>query len=270
MTVESVAPAKAGNGAGAWSLGWRVYGVGVVGVALVGLAMKDFLPGQSVPKGFPDRMVLAYAANGLLLVAGLALEWRRIAAWAAGALTAYYLLIVVALENGRVVLRHAGEYGAYSGAAEQLAVAAGGLVVVAQLGRLAPARAARLARVGQGVFGACAVLFGGAHFAYMNLTAPLVPAWLPPSQLFWGYATGVFQIAGGLALIAGVRARLAAILLAAMYAAFTPLVHLPIVLADPSKLYPWSELALNVLLTGCAWAVADSLSPPRNGEGQAA
>ena len=46
-----------------------------------------------------------------------------------------------------------------------------------------------------------------------------------------------------------------------MYAAFTPLVHLPMLLADPSNAYAWSENALNLALIGVAWAAADSLGP---------
>ena len=55
----------------------------------------------------------------------------------------------------------------------------------------------------------CAIFFGGAHFAYPAATIPLVPAWLPPSQAFWAYATGLFHIAAGVAVLIGVRARLA-------------------------------------------------------------
>ncbi len=90
--------------------------------------------------------------------------------------------------------------------------------------------------MGQIAFGLCALLFGAAHFVYMNYTAPLIPKWLPPSQEFWGYATGVFHIAGGLAILAGVQARLAAILLTVMYAAFIPLVFVPVLMTEPSAL----------------------------------
>jgi uncharacterized membrane protein YphA (DoxX/SURF4 family) len=109
------------------------------------------------------------------------------------------------------------------------------------------------------VFGVCALLFGGAHFFYMGLTAPLVPKWLPPTQEFWAYATGVGHIAAGLAILTGVQARLAAILLTAMYASFTLLVHGPMLLADPSSHAIWSENAENLALIGTAWVVADSL-----------
>ena len=106
------------------ALGWRLYGVGVMALAIVCLAWGNFDPGQPVPKGFPDRTALAYAAAAFMLVAGAAIEWRRTAAWGAAALGAYYTLIVVILMNGPVVLAHYAEFGSYSGTAEQLAIAA--------------------------------------------------------------------------------------------------------------------------------------------------
>jgi uncharacterized membrane protein len=245
---------------GGIAIGWRVWGLGIVALGLVGLAIGDFDPGQPVPKGVPDRIVLAYAADLFLVLAGAAVQWRRATAWAAAALAAYYALIVVLLLNGRVILRHAGEFGAWSDAAEQLALAAAALVVWAARAQIDPVLARRLIRAGQAAFGVCAILFGGAHFAYLNLTAPLIPKWLPPSQVFWAYATGVFHIAGGLALVTGVQARLAAILLTVMYAAFTPLVHVPLLLSDPHNHFFWTENALNLALAGAAWVVADSLA----------
>jgi uncharacterized membrane protein YphA (DoxX/SURF4 family) len=205
---------------------------------------------------------LAYGAATFMLVAGAAVEWRRTAALGAAALTAYYALIVVILMNGRVLVAHYAEFGTYSGVAEQLAIAAGGLIVYAASAKIDAAVAARLTRLGQVAFGICALLFGGAHFVYMNLTAPLVPKWLPPTQEFWGYATGIGHIAAGIAILTGVRARLAAVLLTAMYASFTPLVHLPMLLADPSSHMNWTENAVNLSLVGVTWVVADSLARP--------
>ena len=245
------------------TFGRRLYGLGVMALGMVGLAWGEFDPGQPAPKALSDQTALACAAAAFMLVAGAAVAWRRTAAWAAAALVAYYALVVVVLMNGRIVLAHPAEYGAYSGGAEQLAIAAAGLIVYAAYARIDSALAARLTRLGQVTFGVCALLFGGAHFFYMNLTAPLVPGWLPPSQVFWGYATGAAHIAAGVAILTGVQARLAAILLTLMYAAFTPLVHAPMLLADPSSHGIWSENALNIALTGAAWVVADSLARPK-------
>jgi uncharacterized membrane protein YphA (DoxX/SURF4 family) len=162
--------------------------------------------------------------------------------------------------NGRLVLAHYAEYGTYSGVAEPVAIAAGGLIVYAESAKIGASQAARLMRVGRRTFGVCALLFGGAHFVYMNLTAPLVPKWLPPTQEFWAYATGVGQIAAGVAILTGIQARLAAILLTAMYVCFTLLVHGPMLLADHSSHMNWTENAINLVLTGVAWVVADSLA----------
>src|SRR5580704_16152065 len=200
------------------SLGYRVFGVGVMALAIVCLVRGDFDPGQPVPDDVPGRAALAYAAAVLMLVAGAAIEWRRTAAWGAATLTAYYALVVVVFLNGRLVLADYAEFGSYSNAAEQLAIAVGGLIVYAANAEIDPARAARLTRVGQLSFGVCALLFGGAHFFYLDLTA----------------------------LLTGVCARLAAVLLTIMFASFTVLVHTPMLVADPSSEVNWSESALNL------------------------
>jgi uncharacterized membrane protein len=245
------------------TLGRRVYGLGVLTIGVLCLAWGNFDPGQPVPMAIPGRSALAYIVAAFLMVAGAAVEGRRTAAaWAAAALTVYYALIVVIWMNGRVVLAHYTEFGSYSGSAEQLAIAAAALIIYAASANIDRARAARLTRLGQVAFAVCAILFGGAHFLYMNLTAPLVPHWLPPSREFWGYATGVGHIAAGVSILVGMRARLGAILLTAMYLSFILLVWGPMVLGDPSSHDNWTEGALTLALTGCAWVVADSLPGP--------
>jgi len=241
--------------------GWRVWGAGIAAIGLVTLAFGDF--DTPVPKTFPDRMVLAYAAALFLIVAGAAVEWPRITAKAATIIAAYYTLVVALVMDGHMILKYPNSYGAYSGVAEPLAIAMGGLIVAASFAKIDEGRAARLIRSAQIVFGVCAIFFGIAHFVYMNMTAPLVPTWLPPNQVFWGYATGVFHIAAGVAIIAGIRARLAAILLTAMYVGFSLLVHLPLAFAHPADHFIWSENAENLALIGAAWVVADSLARRR-------
>ena len=243
--------------------GGRVYGLGVMAMATLCLAWGTFDTGQPVPKDFPERTALAYAIAIFMLVAGTAIEWRRTRVWGAAALTAFYTLIVLVLMNGRVLLAHYGEYGTYENIAEQLAIASAGLILYATNAKIDAVIAARLVRLGQIAFGICALIFGGAHFVYMNLTAPLVPKWLPPGQVFWADVTGVAQIAAGLAMLTGVQARLAAILLTAMYASFTVLVHAPMLWANPSNHWIWTENAVNLALIGVAWTVADSLTRSR-------
>jgi len=247
------------------ALGWRVYGLGVMSVGLASVVFREFDPGQPVPVSFPARSALACAVGAFMVLAAAAVEWRRIALWAAAALTVYYATGVVMLMNGRVLLTHFAEYGTYENLAEQVAIAAGGLIVFSTFagtdGKIHSVVAARLIRVGQLAFGVCALVWGGAHFVYMNLTAPLVPKWLPPSQVFWGYATGACFIAAGVAILTGVKARLAVILLTTMLASFGLLIHEPILLANHSSHFNWTESAANLAILGAAWVVADSLAP---------
>jgi len=234
--------------------GWRVFGLGIIALSIVG-----FVWGDLVPKWFPERQMLGTAAAIFMLVTGLGIEWRRTTVWAAAALAVYYGLIVLLLENGLAILKNYAAYGTYFGVAEPLAIASGALIIYAATADMDAARAARLTRFAQLAFGACAVFFGGAHFVYMSATAPLIPKWLPPSQEFWGYATGVFHILGGLAILSGIQARLAAILLTVMYAAFIPLVFVPVLMAEPSA-FRWTELATTIVLVGVTWVIADSLA----------
>jgi uncharacterized membrane protein len=240
--------------------GWRVYGVGVAALGLACLAFGDFDPGQKVPRNFPARTLLAYCAGAFMVVAASAIEWRRTTAWGAAALTVYYSVFVLLLMDSRMLLSGYGVYGTYEDIAMQLAIAASALIVYAGSAPIDRALAVRLTRIGRMAFGVCPVIWGGAHFMYMNMTAPLVPKWLPPGQVFWGYITGVCFIAAGLALLTGIKARLATILLTVMVASFGLLANGPMLVADPSSHFNWTESALNLALTGAVWVVADSLA----------
>ncbi len=66
-----------------------------------------------MPKDFPARTALAYAAGAFMVVAAAAVEWRRTAAWGAAALTVYYALFVVILMNGRLLLTDYAVYVTY-------------------------------------------------------------------------------------------------------------------------------------------------------------
>ena len=83
----------------------------------------------------------------------------------------------------------------------------------------------------------------------------MVPTWLPPSQIFWTYATGVGHLAAGLSLLSGIRAQLGATLLAVMMALFVLLVHVPRVIAAPGEHLEWIMLGVALSLSGSAWVI---------------
>lgn len=239
--------------------GKYVLALGVMALGALTLTWGDFVNGQPVPATLPYRTILAYLAGAFIFISAAAILWRRTTAWGAAAIAAYFAVIIVILMDGPGLIAQFKVYGVYEGVAIQLAIACGALIVFAANAAIDAALAARLTRITQLTFGVCALVFGGAHFVYLTLTTPFVPAWLPPSQTFWACATGVAHILAGIAILTGFQARLAAILLTIMFAAFQPLVHIPMLLADPASHFEWGENATNLALVGVAWVMAETL-----------
>jgi uncharacterized membrane protein len=117
-------------------------------------------------------------------------------------------------------------------------------------------------RLGQILFALALLPFGLSHFFYLDLTAPLIPSWLPFHVLL-AYFTGAAYIAAGIAILFRVLPRLAATLTAVMVSLFTVLVWVPMVIAAPANLGNWSEIWVSAAITGAAWAVAGSFSVRR-------
>jgi uncharacterized membrane protein YphA (DoxX/SURF4 family) len=241
------------------SVSVRIYGLGAVVLGLLGLVWGDFAGvWQPEPNSVPGQAALGYAVAVPPLLAGLAMQWQRSAAPAALALAVLYCVAVILLDVPRGIA-HPSEFVAWYGVAEHLALLVGGLVVYAYCARLEPATAERLSRIGRLIFGICLIYFGLAHHFYLAYTAKMVPAWLPPGQIFWAYATAAGHIAAGIAILSGIAARPAAMLLTAMFIVFAILVHAPSIIIDPHTHFNWVENATNFALIGSAWVIAASI-----------
>jgi peptidoglycan/LPS O-acetylase OafA/YrhL len=128
----------------------RFYGIGIVAIAAVNLALGAVDPTQSIPENFPGRVALTYGTSAFLLLAGAGILWRRAVAWSAAALVAYYAVIVALLMNGPTVLGQPTQYGAYFGTAEAFAIAAAGLIILTANGKFNRETARRLIPTARG------------------------------------------------------------------------------------------------------------------------
>jgi len=241
------------------SIGVRIYGLGAVVLGLTGLFWGDFAVVWQPRNSSPGQSPWGYAVAVLPLLAGLAMQWRRATWLSALTLTVLYCLAVIFLDVPGGIAQPS-VFVAWFGVAESLALAAGALLIYAYTAQLAPATAERLSKIGRLVFGICLIYFGLAHHFFLAFTVKMVPAWLPPGQLFWAYATAVGHIAAGVAIISGVYARAASMLLTAMFVVFAILVHAPLILIDPHTHMHWAENAVNIALIGSAWVIAASIN----------
>lgn len=227
------------------------YALGAILLGLVGIAFHDFaLQWQQVPAAIPP-VPYAYLSAAILLIAGCALLLRRYERSGALALTVFFGFWVIALHLP-VAFASWRHIGTWNGPAEITLLTMGGLALWSA--GAGPARRT-LQLVARILAGVSAIVFGCAHFNYIDFTATFVPAWIPPSQTFWAWATGAGHLAAGLALVSGIRARLAAACLAGMMASFVLLVHIPRVINAPDQHAEWLMLGFSTSLAGAAWLV---------------
>lgn len=225
-----------------------LYATGAILLGAVTIYFGDFaMQWQAVPAAVP-RGPLVWLSGALLIGGGVALltpRWQRAGALFFACFFGFWTVVF----HGIKVSGNPGVLIEWNGIAEIGFITCGAAALYASLG--AP-RAELLRKWARLLAGAFALMFGAVHFHYVEGTASFVPAWIPPSQLFWACLTGAGYIAAGLALLSGVQARLAATLTAVMMACFVTLLHLPRVVHDPGLHVEWIMLAISSTLTGAA------------------
>ena len=112
-----------------------------------------------------------------------------------------------------------------------------------------------LARLGRVLFAGPLVVFGLQHFLYPGFLATLIPSWIP-WHLFWEDVVGAALIAAAAAIATNKAARLAALLLGAMFGLFVLVLHAPRVVATVRSLDEWTSAFVAVAMSGGAFVLA--------------
>ena len=244
-------------------IGPAVFAATLVALGLLGLIEGGFtVIWQPVFDHLPAAEFLARLCAVVSLACGLGLLWSRSKPLAARVLFFYTLAWLLAFKLPLIVRAPLSE-GSYQYCGEMAVIVAATWVLHAWfatdadrrwLGFTTGDRGLRLAR---GLYGLALIAFGFSHFAYLNLTAPLIPHWLH-APVFWAYFTGAAYLAAGVAILCNVLARLAATLSAVMMGLFLLLIWLPMVAAGHISAFNWGETYATWVLTTAAWVVADS------------
>lgn len=243
-------------------VGKTMFGGAAAALGAIGLFCGAFaFFWQPIPPDLPGYTALAYLAGSMLLAGGIAACLHR-AVRAAG----WTLAIAFAgfsIPWAIRVVRYPQLFGTWGGFAEEFALVVAAIIVAETATNPDGRRTLDLERICILAYGACAVAFGLNHFFALEQTASLVPKWIPPSQMFWAVATGVFHAAAGLAILSGVRSLLAARLLGSMMLGFSAFVWLPNLAGSPGVHMTWAGNAVNLALAGSAFVVADAIARRR-------
>jgi uncharacterized membrane protein len=239
-----------------------IFALVLIGWGILSLTKGDFAPGwQPVPEPMPARSVLVYLCAMFCVACGVGLFWQRTAALAARVLFAWLLLWLLLLRVPWMFVSFG--VNTWWSASSTAVITATAWVLYSSLaddwdrqhlGFVTGDKGARIARM---LFGLGLIPFGLAHFLYLDATAPVVPAWLP-WHVFWAYFTGGAFIAAGVAIITNIFARLAAALITLQIGLFTLLIWVPRALEGNLNAFQWGEFVVSIVLTACAWVVADS------------
>ncbi|HEY1646718.1 MAG TPA: hypothetical protein VGF96_01955 [Terracidiphilus sp.] len=239
------------------NLGIYVYAAGAIFLGLLGLASGDFATTwQRVGPNVPFRESLAYLTAFIELAAGLALLWHRTAR--AGALTLTVVYSVFTLVWVPKILENLRNFDSFGNFFEEFSLVVAGAVLLAWLSP-ASSTISRRESLFTRLYGLSAISFGIGHIYYMPGLLTWIPQWIPPSQMFWAYATTIGFFLAAAAILSGIMAPLASRLITAEIVGFEMLVWVPKLLAGPHDHFNWAGNAISVALAGTPWVVSDSV-----------
>jgi uncharacterized membrane protein YphA (DoxX/SURF4 family) len=240
-----------------------VFGVTLIAIGIIALVEGGFGPiWRPVPATAPGRDFLAYLCTIVSLGCGLGLLVRLTAAPAAIVLLVF-LLVWAALFKVPFIIRAPLEEGSYQSNGENAVLIAAAWILYVELSKGRNFFSGRLGvRIALLLYGLALIAFGLSHFFYVNLTAPLVPEWLP-GPLFWAYFTGCIYLVTGLAVACRLAPRFGAFVAALQITVITILVWGPMLAAGGMEPFRWQETVVSWALTAAAWVIAVSFEGRR-------
>jgi hypothetical protein len=233
-----------------------LFGASAVLFGVIALMWHDSDTWQSLRKiwSLPFGTIIGACLMIAQIAGGIGIAYPRTARLASIILAVVYLLFSLACVPGIVAAPTV--YAQYGSFFEQFCSLCGAIAVYAAT-EANPAQALALGRVARLGLGLCAVSFTLSQIFYLQVTASLVPPWIPPNQMFWAIFTTIAFALAAIAILINREARLAIRLMTLMLALFGVLVWIPLLIAHPKAHLNWSEFALTFLITGAAWVVAD-------------
>lgn len=238
-----------------------VFGASAVLFGVIALMWRDADTWQTLRHiwSLPFGALIGGCLMIFQIAGGIGMQYSRTVRLASIVLGVVYLCFSLACIPG--ILSAPTVYAQYGSFFEQFSLLCGAIALYAATEANAERAAAfgRAARFGLGV---CAISFTLSQILYPQVTAVLVPRWIPPNQTFWAILTTIAFALAAIAILMTRQALLAIRLTTLMLGLFGVLVWIPLVISHPKAHLNWSEFALNFLITGACWMVADCMTTP--------
>jgi uncharacterized membrane protein len=252
--------------------GISLLSIGLIALGALSIIYRDFAyTWQPVPAFHPGRDVLAIACGLFMIGAGVAMFFRATVAVAVR--TVFALLLAWMCLPIPYLIAMPQREGRWLGTGEIAMLLAGGWVLFARLsglektGFFSHITGTRGVRIAQIIFGLAVLPVGLSHIVYTQITASLVPSWMP-FRLGLAYLTGFGQIACGLAILFSVWPRAAALIETGMLALFAFLVWGPdtwiattpkMAGAPPGARFPLTAFLITWVIGSSALLVASNI-----------
>jgi uncharacterized membrane protein YphA (DoxX/SURF4 family) len=238
-----------------------LFGMGMLGFGALNLAYALPVPGiEPIPERFAASAFLTYATACVLIVGGIATWFDALRPRLAAITLGVMLFLWLTLLNLPMMVTHIHNGSIWTSAFECLVLCCSAWILAYRLSDsshpISHDRLRSIAALARYGFGISLPVFGALHFIYWEYVASVIPTWIPGSPVFWTYFTGCAHVAAGLAILSGVKARLASICLGTMFTSWVLIVHIPRVFARPHDHAEWTSLLVAIGMSGGGWLMA--------------
>lgn len=231
-----------------------IFAVAMIAIGGVHIVTRNFPTGlEPVPLDVPSRQVLVYVVGLGLITAGILLFWQKLGKHACAVAGVIWLMLLGYVQIP-MILANPHSAAGWTVTAETLGILSGVFLI-------ADGYAKR-----PGIFKITARFFLVAalgilcyqHYLYLAFIETLVPAWLP-FHLFWAWlVAGAFLLAA-ISLLVGLKVRIAALCLAAMFLIWAVILHLPRAIGSTYIEAEWTSTFVALAWGGVSLLVAGSV-----------
>ncbi|WP_263418128.1 hypothetical protein [Terriglobus albidus] len=245
------------------------YGLGTAITGILDIAWHAFdashQPIQSLGRNLRGQHILADVVGIWMVAAGLAVLSRRTArAGAIASAIAYLIFVAMWLLRYYAGIHALGWRfdvlaGVSFGVAQQVMLVAAAAMLYVSLASTDSALQARTAVAARWMLGLPPLVFGVLHLIGIRVFANIVPHWMGLGY-FWAATTGIAFILAGIAICSGIKAILAARLLALMLLLFEGFVEIPPTFIRLGNQATWGAAVYNLSAIGACLIFAEILA----------